>query len=524
MQPLKNYTLEEVSRHNSENDALLVIDGKVYNVTKFLNLHPGGKNILLSVAGTDATDEFLSFHKAILLKKYENLVVGIIEDPGDNLQHIHSKIVISRYEGISESKTWCIYSPYYNESHHRFRKAMCAFVDREVTPYVSDWDEARELPYSELRRKAFVAGWLPGVIGGPWPVEYVGDQILGGIQPSEWNAFHELILFDELSRCGSGGLTWGYVGGLLWSFINQIRIFGSQFLKDKIIKPVLTGEKHIALCITEPQAGSDVGGLQSTAIYDKQGQCYILNGQKKFITNGTFADFFIVAAKTHNINTIVDGGQNSLSVFFVERQASPGLKTRPMKCTGMWASGTAYVTFEDVKVPKVHLIGEERQGFKYIVWNFNHERWTFLVMCIRFCRVCYEESFRYAVKRKTFGKPLLESPVIRAKLGTMIRQIEGADAWLHLLTYQMTRLSHEEQNQKLSGPIALLKCHITMLLEQCAREAIQVFGGLGYTRGNGQGGVVERLFRDVKGFALGGGSEEILLDYGIRQAMKYSKL
>lgn len=277
----------------------------------------------------------------------------------------------------------------------------------------------------------------------------------------------------------------------------------------------------------EPQAGSDVSGLQSTAIYDKEIQCYILNGQKKFITNGTFADFFIVAAKTNNNNNIstnVDGGQNSLSVFFVERQKSPGLKTRPMKCTGMWASGTAYVTFEDVRVPKDHLIGKEHQGFKYIVWNFNHERWTFLVMCIRFCRVCYEESFRYAAKRKTFGKPLLESPIIRAKLGTMSRQIEGADAWLHLLTYQMTRLSHEEQNQKLSGPIALLKCHITMLFEQCAREAIQIFGGLGYTRGNGQGGVVERLFRDVKGFALGGGSEEILLDYGMRQAMKYSKL
>ena len=135
----------------------------------------------------------------------------------------------------------------------------------------------------------------------------------------------------------------------------------------------------------------------------------------------------------------------------------PGIKTKQMNCQGVWASGTTYITFEDVKVPVENLIGKENDGFKYVMYNFNHERWGIVVQCARFSRVCLEDAFKFAHKRKTFGQRLIDAPVIRAKMGNMIRRIEALQAWLDLVTYQMINLPFEEQQKKLSGPISLLK-------------------------------------------------------------------
>eukprot|EP01115_Flamella_aegyptia_P001064 TRINITY_DN11650_c0_g1_i2.p1 TRINITY_DN11650_c0_g1~~TRINITY_DN11650_c0_g1_i2.p1 ORF type:complete len:199 (+),score=101.98 TRINITY_DN11650_c0_g1_i2:2-598(+) len=190
-----------------------------------------------------------------------------------------------------------------------------------------------------------------------------------------------------------------------------------------------------------------------------------------------------------------------------------------MKCSGVWPSGTAYITFEDVKVPVENLIGKENDGFKYIMYNFNQERWGICVQATRFARVCYEEAFKHALKRKTFGKRLIDHPVIRYKLAQMARQIEATQAWIENVTYQLCTIPKDVQFIALGGPIALLKAQSTQLFEYCAREAAQIFGGLAYTRG-GQGEKVERLYREVRAFAIPGGSEEIMLDLGIRQALK----
>jgi alkylation response protein AidB-like acyl-CoA dehydrogenase len=200
-----------------------------------------------------------------------------------------------------------------------------------------------------------------------------------------------------------------------------------------------------------------------------------------------------------------------------------GVQTQPMKCSGVWASGTAYVTFEDVQVPVENLIGQENQGFQYVMHNFNHERWALVVQINRFARICYEDAFQYAHKRKTFGQRLIDHPVIRQKLGHMTRQVETTHSWLETITYQLKSMSREEAAVKLSGSIALLKVQATRTMEFCAREAMQIFGGIAYTRG-GQGERVERLYREVRAYAIGGGSEEILLDFGVRQAMKRSNL
>jgi len=190
-----------------------------------------------------------------------------------------------------------------------------------------------------------------------------------------------------------------------------------------------------------------------------------------------------------------------------------------MECSGIWASGTAYVTFEDVKVPVENLIGFENLGFKIVMYNFNYERLSVIVQAIRASRICFEDSFKYAHKRKTFGKRLIDHPVIRNKLAHMARQIEATHALTELVCYQLKCMDHTEAVKKLGGATALLKVQATRTYEFCAREAGQIFGGLSYTRG-GQGGRVEHLLRMSKAYTIFAGSEEIMADLGIRQAMR----
>lgn len=211
-----------------------------------------------------------------------------------------------------------------------------------------------------------------------------------------------------------------------------------------------------------------------------------------------------------------------LSMLLVEKDFG-GVTTRKMKCSGVWSSGTTYITFEDVKVPKANLIGKEGKGFKIAMANFNHERFALCAMTNRFSRVCLEESVKFATKRKTFGKTLIEHPVIRWKIAEMARMIEATHAWLEHVTYQMQTMTKLEATYKLGGSTALLKVQCTKVFEYCAREAAQVFGGLGYTRG-GQGEKVERLSREVRAMAVPGGSEEIMMDLGVRQTTKLAEM
>jgi alkylation response protein AidB-like acyl-CoA dehydrogenase len=290
--------------------------------------------------------------------------------------------------------------------------------------------------------------------------------------------------------------------------------YATEEIKQKVLPPVLMGDKIICLAITEPTAGSDVANVKSSA--EDKGDHYLLNGEKKWITNGVFADYFTVLCRTGG------KGMKGLSMLLVEKNME-GVNTRKMKCSGVWSSGTTYITFEDVKVPKGNLIGKEGKGFKIAMANFNHERFALCAMTNRFSRVCLEEALKFSLKRKTFGKPLMEHPVIRWKLAEMARAIESTHAWLENITFQMNTMTKLEATYKLGGSTALLKVQCTKVFEYCAREAAQVFGGLGYTRG-GQGEKVERLSREVRAMAVPGGSEEIMIDLGIRQTTKLAEM
>merc|ERR1712194_570904 len=221
------------------------------------------------------------------------------------------------------------------------------------------------------------------------------------------------------------------------------------------------------------------------------------------------ADYFTAAVRTGG------DGTKGISMLLIDRSFG-GVETRKMDCQGVWPSGTAFVTFTDVRVPKSNIIGELGHGFKQIMYNFNHERWSLTIQVARMARTCLEESITYARKRKTFGKKLIEHQVIQHKVGEMGRMCEAVHAWIEAITFQLLHMGKAEQNEKLGGHIALMKVNATKVCQFCAGEATQIFGGAAYTR-TGQGEKVERVYRELKNISIGGGSEEVMLNLAAGQ-------
>lgn len=393
-------------------------------------------------------------------------------------------------------------------------------MEADIIPNITEWDEAKKVPdsvYKEMGRR----GYLAGLLGVHYPTQITGNRVKS-VPPEKWDLFHEMLLTDELSRSGSGGFVWNMIGGYGIGCPPVVK-HGKKALKERILPDILNGDKRICLAITEPDAGSDVANLTCEAKLSEDGKHYIVNGEKKWITNGIWCDYFTTAVRTGG------EGMNGVSVLLIERSFG-GVSTRKMDCQGVWSSGTTYITFEDVKVPVENLIGKENQGFKVIMTNFkqvrphcrctqtnsqsSHERIGIIIQCLRFSRVCYEESMKYAHKRRTFGKKLIDHPVIRLKLAHMYRQIEASYNWLENLIFQCQSMNDVEAMLKLGGAIAGLKAQATITFEFCAREASQIFGGLSYSRG-GQGAKVERLYRDVRAYAIPGGSEGTLKPFPV---------
>ena len=386
------------------------------------------------------------------------------------------------------------HTPYYHENHKAFRSKVRNFVETEIEPHVEKWlKDAKGYP-KELNEKAYQAG-LTGII---YPKE------LGGTPPDDMDPFYEVILADELSRGASAG-------ALGQAAINSMALppiftYGSQYLKDKICRDVITGKKSICLAISEPWAGSDVANIQTTA--EKQGDYYIVNGAKKWITGGLMGDYFTTAVRTGA------SGAGGLSLLVIDRN-SPGFSVRKLETQFDSCHHTTYITLEDVKVPVQNLIGEENTGFMQILLNFNHERFIISAGVVRSARNCYSESLKYALHRKTFGKRLVDHQIIRVKLAEMARLIEGLQDNLERITYQFKM---GVPDIKLGGQCALLKVNASRAFEFCAREAVHIFGGSGITK-EGPGKLVERYYRAVRLSAIPGGSEEILLDFSMRQVV-----
>lgn len=374
-------------------------------------------------------------------------------------------------------------SPYYDESHQEWRSQLRRFVDREVIPYITQWDEDGQLP-AELWKKASEVGLLQ--MG--YPENY------GGI---ETDAFHMIVAAEELARTGAGGL---YASLMVHGIaLPPLLHYGSEALKDKVIPAVLRGDKHISLAVTEPGAGSDVANIQCRAVRD--GDHYIVTGEKTYITGGMRANWFTAAVRT--------GGEGfgGISLLLIPADTEGVSRQLLDKKQGWWCSDTASIFFDQVRVPVSNLIGGENQGFLPIVHNFNRERLGIAASCVEYSRVCLQDAIEWAQERQTFGKRLANHQVIRHKFAQMLQRINAAQAYLDLCAWA------EQQHQLKVADIALLKVQATETLEFCAREAMQVLGGAGYMRG----GRIERIYREVRVNAIGGGSEEIMRDLASRQ-------
>ena len=374
-------------------------------------------------------------------------------------------------------------NPFFTDDHHAYRDVVRQFTANEITPNVHQWDLDGQIP-REMYKKAGAIG----LFGDGFDEEYGGH--------GQRDALMRLVLMEELCASGSGGVVAAFFSNYIG--LPPVQRFGSDEMKARVITPCQSGEAIAALAITEPGGGSDVARIQTTA--RREGDEYVVNGSKTFITSGMRADFFTTAVRTGQ------DGPAGISLLLIEGDR-PGLARTKLDKMGWLASDTATLYFDDVRVPVSNLMGEENTGFSKIVNNFNAERIDMAIQSTAFARVCFNEAVAWARERETFGKSLLDHQVIRHKLVEMDRRINASEAWNQLLSWRLN------QGDDPVAEIAEAKVAATTTFEFCAREAAQVLGGASYLRGD----VVERLYREVRVQAIGGGSEEIMRDLASRQ-------
>ncbi|GCL61967.1 acyl-CoA dehydrogenase family protein [Pseudaquabacterium pictum] len=381
---------------------------------------------------------------------------------------------------------------YFTDAHVQFRDSLRDWVAREITPHATAWDEAGGFP-RELYKKASAIGLLG--------LDYA--EAHGGT-PAD--LFYHLILSEELARAGAGGVSASLMSHSIG--LPPIKNFGSPALQARVIPPVLAGEKIAALAVTEPSGGSDVAALKTTAVRqsDSSGDHYIVNGEKVFITSGMRADFITAAVRTDPASK----GANGISALLIEGDM-PGLTRTKLDKMGWWASDTAHLRFDNVRVPVANLIGEEHKGFKTFMTNFNGERLGMAAQAVAYAQVCFDEALDWARQRSTFGAPLSERQVIRHKLMDMLRAIDVARCHVYDLAWAQQH-DHGDPNLRVAR-IAMAKVESTRCMQFCADSAVQILGGMGFMRGTKS----ERIYREVKVMMIGGGSEEIMKDLAARQ-------
>ena len=379
---------------------------------------------------------------------------------------------------------WRARSPFYDETHEAVAQSVRKFMAAEVLPNIDKWEADGELP-RELHKKAAQAG----ILGLNYPEEYGGHS-------EGFDVFHGLTQTEELSAAGAGGL-----GASLMTHgigLPPILALGSDEMKRRIAPAVLAGEKLISLAITEPSGGSDVAQLKTRA--EKVGNKYVVNGQKMFITTGMRADYMTVAVRTGG------PGMKGISLMLIETDR-PGVSRTRLDKMGWRCSDTAAVYFDNVEVPPENMIGPENGGFIGIMRNFNSERLGMAHGCCSMARVALKEAMDWAQQRETFGKKLGAHQSIRIKLADCARQIQATQAWVDLCAHQ------HRSGTGVPADYAMLKVQATRMLEHVVREAAQVLGGASYITGS----KIERIYREVRVNAIGGGSEEIMLDLAGRQ-------
>ena len=375
-------------------------------------------------------------------------------------------------------------NPFATPERSAFQDSVARLLEAEIWPNVDAWDEAGGYPH-DINEKICQLG----VFGFNIPEQY------GGLGFDDAHMRKAVGL--EMGRSSAGGVMASV--GSRSIMLKPLTELANDEIKNRVLPELLSGKKGGALGITEPGGGSDVANMKTTARRD--GDDYVLNGQKTFITGGMQASYFVIGARTGK------EGMGGISLFFVEAD-TPGFTRTPIeRKMGWWASDTATLYFEECRIPAANLMGEEHKGFYAIMDNFNFERfWMAAQMCGMSMRL-YDECVAYAQDRETFGEKLISHQVIRHKLAEMSARIDAMDAYLNQVAEIMNTADRPV------AEISKLKFFCSGHLEWCAGQAMQIMGGAGYLRGN----AVERIYRDVKVMAIGGGSEEIMKDLAVRQ-------
>jgi acyl-CoA dehydrogenase len=381
----------------------------------------------------------------------------------------------------------------FDEQHEMFRQAVRSFVQKEVEPHIEEWEQAGQIPKSIWPRMGAL-----GFLG----VEY--DERYGGAGS---DFLSTMVLCEEMARSGCASLAMA-VGVHTDMASPHLYWTGSDALKEKYLPDICSGRLLTAIAVTEPGGGSDVAAIRSRAVRD--GDEFVLNGSKMFITNGVLADLYFVAARIEDPSgkgETSDRRHRGISVFLVER-TTPGFSvSRKLDKMGMRASDTAELSFQDMRVPAGNLLGQEGKGFHQVMRVFQRERLVAGLHAVAGCERAMADTVAYVRQRHAFGGPLSEKQVIRHKLADLATLIE-AGRWL---TYA-TCLTFKDGGDPVKE-ISMVKLFTAEMAQRVAYDCVQLHGGYGYMREY----PIERFFRDIRLMTIGGGTSEIMKDIIAKQ-------
>jgi alkylation response protein AidB-like acyl-CoA dehydrogenase len=375
----------------------------------------------------------------------------------------------------------------FNEEHEQLRESIHSFVVKELAPHAEEWEETT-FPNWVFPRM----GGL-GFLGLSFPEEYGGQ---GG------DYYCNLVLAEEMARASCGGLAMG-VAVHTDMATPPILLFGTEEQKQRYLVPSIRGEKISCLGITEPDAGSDVAGIKTRALRD--GDDWVINGSKTFITNGHRADYIVLVTKTDP-----DAGYDGFSLFVVDMDLPGVIREKKLEKLGMHASDTALLAFQEVRVPHDALLGQEGKGFYHIMWELQGERLIGAAGCVAGAQRLFDRTLEYATERSAFGRPIGKFQAIRHKFADMATKIEAGRQMVYTTAWRFHNGEYPVRE------ISMAKLYTARMACEVADECLQIHGGAGYMKEYG----IERAWRDLRLNRIGAGTDEIMLDvigrsYGI---------
>ncbi|MEA2355481.1 MAG: hypothetical protein QOD61_1610, partial [Solirubrobacteraceae bacterium] len=367
----------------------------------------------------------------------------------------------------------------FTDEHDQLRESIRRFVTRELLPHAEEWEETT-FPDWVFRRMGEL-----GFLGLSMPEEFGGQ---GG------DYFCNLVLAEEMAGADSAGTAMG-VAVHTDMAMPPIERFGTDEQKREWLEPAIRGEKILCLGITEPDAGSDVAGIRTRAVRD--GDEFVINGSKTYITNGHRADVIVLVTKTD-----VEAGYDGFTLFLVPMDAPGVIREKKLEKLGMHASDTALLAFQDVRVPADAVLGEIGKGFYHIMWELQGERLIGAAGCVAGAQRAFDMTLKYALERQAFGRSIGHFQVIRHKFADMATKIEAARQMVYTTAWRFQNGEYPVRE------ISMAKLFASRIAVEVADECIQIHGGAGYMKEYG----IERVWRDMRLNRIGAGTDEIMLD------------